>query len=156
IFFWRWPARWPPSAGCSAAYFLDRRGWPAWPPVSSSRLPLSPSTVARSPETPGGSLLRKLLVTLCAITAYLMYQHPMRCTLEKHYMLETKRIIASGGGAVGLSMFASFIGLCCIGPWTVALLGVSGAVSVARWQPLRPYILAVAGAMLAWAFWRTY
>jgi hypothetical protein len=71
-------------------------------------------------------------------------------------MLETKKIIASGGGAVGLSMFASFIGLCCIGPWTVALLGVSGAVSMARWQPFRPYILAAAGAMLAWAFWRTY
>jgi MerT mercuric transport protein len=71
-------------------------------------------------------------------------------------MSETKKIIASGGGAVGLSMFASFIGLCCIGPWTVALLGVSGAVSMARWQPLRPYILVVAGAMLVWAFWRTY
>jgi hypothetical protein len=71
-------------------------------------------------------------------------------------MLETKKIIASGGGSVGLSMFASIVGLCCIGPWTVALLGVSGAVSMARWQPLRPYILAAAGAMLAWAFWRTY
>jgi hypothetical protein len=71
-------------------------------------------------------------------------------------MLETKKIIASGGGAVGLSMFASFVGLCCIGPWTVALLGVSGAVSMARWQPFRPYILILAGAMLAWEFWRTY
>jgi hypothetical protein len=71
-------------------------------------------------------------------------------------MLETKKIIASGGGAVGLSMLASFVGLCCIGPWTVALLGVSGAVSMARWQPLRPYILIMAGAMLTWAFWRTY
>jgi hypothetical protein len=38
----------------------------------------------------------------------------------------------------------------------VALLGVSGAVPMARWQPFRPYILVVAGAMLAWAFWRTY
>src|SRR5207244_5854681 len=71
-------------------------------------------------------------------------------------MLEQKKIIASSGSAVGLSMFASFVGLCCIGPWTVALLGVSGAVSMARWQPFRPYILAVAGTMLAWAFWRTY
>ncbi len=52
-------------------------------------------------------------------------------------MQERKKILASGGGAVGLSLFASFVGLCCIGPWTVALLGVSGAV-------------------LAWAFWRTY
>jgi hypothetical protein len=71
-------------------------------------------------------------------------------------MQEGKKIIASGGSAVGLSMFASMIGLCCIGPWTVALLGVSGAVSMAKWEPLRPYILGLAGTMLAWAFWRTY
>ena len=71
-------------------------------------------------------------------------------------MQESKKIIASGGSAVGLSMVASLVGLCCIGPWTVALLGVSGAVSMARWQPYRPYILSVAGGMLAWAFWRTY
>jgi hypothetical protein len=71
-------------------------------------------------------------------------------------MQERKKIIASSGSAVGLSMFASFVGLCCIGPWTVALLGVSGAVSMARWQPFRPYILSAAGTMLAWAFWRTY
>jgi len=37
-------------------------------------------------------------------------------------MQERKKILASGGSAVGLSMFASFVGLCCIGPWTVALL----------------------------------
>jgi hypothetical protein len=48
------------------------------------------------------------------------------------------------------------VGLCCIGPWSVALLGVSGAVSMARWQPMRPYILGIAGVMLIWAFWRTY
>lgn len=71
-------------------------------------------------------------------------------------MLEKIKIAASNGGAVGLSAFASLVGLCCIGPWTVALLGVSGAVSMARWQPLRPYILTVAGVLLAWAFWRTY
>jgi hypothetical protein len=75
--------------------------------------------------------------------------------MREEFMQETKRIIASGGSAVGLSMFASFVGLCCIGPWTVALLGV-GAVSMARWQPFRPYMLGVAGSMLAWAFWRTY
>jgi hypothetical protein len=67
-------------------------------------------------------------------------------------MQERKKILASGGSAVGLSMFASFVGLCCIGPWTVALLGVSGAVSMARWQPYRPYILAIAAGMLAARF----
>src|ERR1700730_9700725 len=71
-------------------------------------------------------------------------------------MQERNRIVASGGSAVGLSMFASFVGLCCIGPGTVALLGGSGAVSLARWQPFRPYILLAAASLLAWAFWRTY
>jgi len=71
-------------------------------------------------------------------------------------MQEQKKIMASGGSAVGLSVLASLVGLCCIGPWTVALLGVSGAISMARWQPFRPYILTLAGGMLAWAFWRTY
>jgi hypothetical protein len=37
-------------------------------------------------------------------------------------MQEGKKILASGGSAVGLSLFASLVGLCCIGPWTVALL----------------------------------
>jgi len=71
-------------------------------------------------------------------------------------MQDSKKIFASGAGAVSLSLFASMVGLCCIGPWSVGLLGVSGAVSMARWQPLRPYILGIAGVMLIWAFWRTY
>jgi hypothetical protein len=27
---------------------------------------------------------------------------------------------------------------------------------MARWAPLRPYIIGVAAVMLAWAFWRVY
>ncbi len=63
---------------------------------------------------------------------------------------------AATGGAVGLSAIASFIGLCCIGPWAVLLFGVPGAVTLARFQPVRPYLLVLAGVMLAWAFWRVY
>ncbi len=63
---------------------------------------------------------------------------------------------ATTGGAIGISTFASFIGLCCIGPWAVVLFGVSGAVTMARWAPFRPYIIGVAAIMLAWAFWRVY
>ena len=69
---------------------------------------------------------------------------------------EDKTIATTTGGAIGISVFASFIGLCCIGPWAVVLFGVSGAVTMARWAPLRPYIIIVAAAMLAWAFWRVY
>ncbi len=67
-----------------------------------------------------------------------------------------KTAAATTGGAIGISAFASFIGLCCIGPWAVALFGVSGAITLARWAPIRPYILTLAAVMLAWAFWRVY
>ncbi len=71
-------------------------------------------------------------------------------------MDEDKKLATTTGGAIGISVFASFIGLCCIGPWAVVLFGVSGAVTMARWAPLRPYIIGVAALMLVWAFWRVY
>ena len=71
-------------------------------------------------------------------------------------MNEEKKVAATIGGAAGFSAIASFIGLCCIGPWAVVLFGVPGAVTMARWAPIRPYILAVAAVMLGWAFWRVY
>lgn len=71
-------------------------------------------------------------------------------------MREKNKLAMGTGGAIGLSAVASFIGLCCIGPWAVALFGVSGAIAMARWAPARPYILIVALLLLAWAFWRTY
>jgi len=71
-------------------------------------------------------------------------------------MEEDRKVATTTGGAIGMSVFASFIGLCCIGPWAVVLFGVSGAVTMARWAPLRPYIIGAAAVMLAWAFWRVY
>jgi hypothetical protein len=71
-------------------------------------------------------------------------------------MQEDKKLAATSGGAIGISAIASFVGLCCIGPWAVALLGVPGAIAMARWQPFRPYILGLAAIMLAWSFWRVY
>jgi len=69
---------------------------------------------------------------------------------------DKQKVAATTGGVIGISAFTSFIGLCCIGPWAVVLFGVSGAVTMARWAPYRPYILAVATVMLAWSFWRVY
>ena len=71
-------------------------------------------------------------------------------------MNEDKKLIATSGSAISISAIASFIGLCCIGPWAVALFGVSGAIAMARWQPIRPYLLVLALIMLGWAFWRIY
>lgn len=71
-------------------------------------------------------------------------------------MDEKKTVATTTGGAIGLSAVASFIGLCCIGPWAVALFGVSGAVAMAQWAPVRPYMLALSAGLLACAFWRVY
>lgn len=71
-------------------------------------------------------------------------------------MNEEKKVTAATGGAIGISAFASFVGLCCIGPWAVVLFGVPGAVWLSRWQPYRPLILGLAALMLAWGFWRVY
>ena len=71
-------------------------------------------------------------------------------------MDEQMKIAGTTNSAIGLSAIASFIGLCCVGPWAVALFGVSGAITMARFDFLRPYILTLAALMLAWAFWRVY
>jgi hypothetical protein len=42
------------------------------------------------------------------------------------------RVIGTSGGAVGLGALAAAIAACCGVPWAVALLGVSGAVALAR------------------------
>lgn len=71
-------------------------------------------------------------------------------------MSEKARVFGSAGGALGLGAFAAAIGACCGFPWAVALLGVSGAVALARLSFLLPYTLLGAGAFLALAFWWAY
>jgi hypothetical protein len=71
-------------------------------------------------------------------------------------MGEKARVIGSAGGALGLGALAAAIGACCGLPWAVALLGVSGAVALARLSFLLPYALAGSGVLLAVAFWWAY
>ena len=71
-------------------------------------------------------------------------------------MDEKRRALGAAGGAVGLGGFAAALGLCCTVPWTVALLGVTGAVAFARLAFLLPYALAGAVLLLGLAFWWAY
>jgi len=71
-------------------------------------------------------------------------------------MSEKTRVIGTAGGALGLGAFAAVLGACCGLPWAVALLGVSGAVALARLSFMLPYALFGAGALLAAAFWWAY
>lgn len=71
-------------------------------------------------------------------------------------MSEKVRVLGTAGGALGLGAVAAAIGACCGVPWAVALLGVSGAVALARLSFLLPYALLGALALLAVAFWGAY
>lgn len=67
-----------------------------------------------------------------------------------------KSALGAAGGAVGLSGMAAFLGTCCMAPWVVTVLGVSGAVTLARLASWHPYLLAVAAVLLGYAFWSAY
>ncbi|MEW9573645.1 hypothetical protein ABQJ54_17975 [Rhodanobacter sp. Si-c] len=51
---------------------------------------------------------------------------------------------------------AAALGTCCGAPWAVGLLGVSGAVALARLAPLQPFLLAGSIILLAAVFWLAY
>ena len=71
-------------------------------------------------------------------------------------MKQNKRAFGLAGGAVGLSGVAATLAGCCAAPWAVALLGVSGAVMLARVASYQPYILGAAALLLGWAFYWAY
>ena len=71
-------------------------------------------------------------------------------------MSDSKRTIGAAGRAVGIGTLAAVLGTCCVAPWAVGLVGVSGAVTLARLARFQPYFLVVAAAMLALAFYWAY
>ena len=60
------------------------------------------------------------------------------------------------GGAVGLSALALAFGGCCVAPWAVTLLGVAGAVLLARLAFVQPYVVAATIVLLGVGFWLVY
>ena len=71
-------------------------------------------------------------------------------------MSDNKRTIGAAGSAVGMGTLAAVLGTCCVAPWAVGLVGVSGAVTLARLARWQPYFLIVAAVMLALAFYWAY
>ncbi|MGH6888280.1 MAG: hypothetical protein ACREHF_03640 [Rhizomicrobium sp.] len=71
-------------------------------------------------------------------------------------MNEAPKIIGATGGAVGLSALALAFGACCVAPWAVTLLGVGGAVLLARLAFIQPYAVAATLALVGLSFWYAY
>lgn len=71
-------------------------------------------------------------------------------------MKESHRVAGAAGGALGLGAFAAVFGTCCLAPWTVSLVGVAGAVALARLAFLQPYLIGGAVILLGLTFWLAY
>lgn len=71
-------------------------------------------------------------------------------------MKENRRVAGAAGGALSLVAFAALFGTCCVAPWTVSLLGVAGAVTLARLAFLQPYLIAGSAILLGLTFWWAY
>ncbi len=55
------------------------------------------------------------------------------------------------------SIVSAFIAsACCIGPLVFALLGIGGAGLLVKFEPYRPYFMAVTFALLGTGFYLTY
>lgn len=66
------------------------------------------------------------------------------------------RIIGTTSGALVAGAFSLALGACCVAPWAVSLLGVAGAVALARLSFLQPYMLLATAVLLGLAFWYAY
>lgn len=66
-----------------------------------------------------------------------------------------KRETLATGGVLGLSVL---IASCCLGPALFLLFGVSATAlgSLAVFEPVRPYLIALGGALLVYAGWRVH
>lgn len=71
-------------------------------------------------------------------------------------MDKNKRVWGAAGGAVGLGGVAAALGTCCAAPWAVTLLGVTGAVTLARLSAYQPYLLVAGAILLGLAFFWVY
>jgi len=71
-------------------------------------------------------------------------------------LMERSGIVGVTGGAVGLSALALAFGVCCVAPWAVTLLGVAGAVLLARLAFIQPYVVAATIVLLGIGFWFVY
>lgn len=65
-------------------------------------------------------------------------------------------VVGAGAGGLGAALAAGFAALCCVGPSTVALLGVGGSIAAAGLGPYRPFLLLGSLALLGYGFWRAY
>lgn len=71
-------------------------------------------------------------------------------------MSDKPKILGVSAGAVALSALALAFGACCVAPWAVAVLGVGGAVMLARLAGLQSAVVVVTLLLVALGLWYAY
>ena len=61
--------------------------------------------------------------------------------------------LAAAAGAILSALIAS---ACCVGPLVLALLGLGGGALLVKFEPYRPYFIAVTLLLLGAGFWLQY
>jgi len=61
--------------------------------------------------------------------------------------------VGANAGAVVSAFVAS---ACCVGPLVLALLGLGGGALLVKFEPYRPYFMAITFALLGAGFWLQY
>lgn len=62
----------------------------------------------------------------------------------------------SVAASVGSILAAFIASACCVGPLAFALLGLGGAGLLLKFEPYRPYFIALTAALLGTGFYLTY
>ena len=71
-------------------------------------------------------------------------------------MRDKRRVLGVTGGAIALSALALAFGACCIAPWAVGLLGVGGALLLARLAGFQSSVVVITLLLLGVGFWYAY
>ncbi|HXS22004.1 MAG TPA: hypothetical protein VN735_12290 [Steroidobacteraceae bacterium] len=71
-------------------------------------------------------------------------------------MSDRPKVLGATGGAVALSALALAFGACCVAPWAVGLLGVGGALLLARLSGFQSSVVVITLLLLGVGFWYAY
>ena len=71
-------------------------------------------------------------------------------------MSDKPKVLGIAGGAVALSALALAFGACCVAPWAVGILGVGGALLLARLAGFQSSVVMITLLLLGVGFWYAY
>lgn len=135
---------------------LRRLGHEAAPLIIADGFHIDPGLSGKSTDGAPLSHIDSVVDYGPKITAFTGIATHLGVALGYFKMSDKSKILGATGGAVALSTLALAFGACCVAPWAVALLGVGGAVMLARLAGLQSPVVAVTLLLVGLGFWYAY